>query len=269
MRAHLYTLLPFALAAACTDPTLDTDGDGITDVIELELGFDPESADGDDDGLNDGQEQEAGTKPDVADTDGDGLSDGDEVAFGTDPTDAESGPYKGGWPMQTVEVKDGIEGGKRTGQTVSIGKRFPRMAMKDQFGDVVDLYDYAGHGKKVFIDISAEWCPPCRALAEELETDTGMGLGALREAVENGDVYWVTILGENYDSDPATRATARDWANDFPNDHIPVLADTDKESVDYVLSVTNSWPSIVVVNQSMTILDFIAGVDGTLLEYID
>ena len=44
--------------------TLDTDGDGLTDVTEATLG----------------------TNPNLADTDGDGVSDGDEVAAGTDPT---------------------------------------------------------------------------------------------------------------------------------------------------------------------------------------
>jgi outer membrane protein OmpA-like peptidoglycan-associated protein len=71
---------------------VDTDGDGITDDQEIELGLDPTSADFDNDGLTDGEEINThNTDPKNPDTDGDGLSDGDEVnTYGTDPNNADS-----------------------------------------------------------------------------------------------------------------------------------------------------------------------------------
>ena len=63
----------------------DTDGDGLTNDREIELGTDPENPDSDGDGLLDGNEVERGSDPLNPDTDGDGLSDGDEVQRGTDP----------------------------------------------------------------------------------------------------------------------------------------------------------------------------------------
>ncbi len=99
----------------------DTDGDGITDATEAELGFDPYSPDSDGDGLPDGyelytlypiqlhrgysaeapiyafndydhdgldnlEEYQAGTNPGNADTDGDGVGDREElVTHGTVP----------------------------------------------------------------------------------------------------------------------------------------------------------------------------------------
>lgn len=71
---------------------IDTDGDGITDDQEIELGLDPNSADQDNDGLVDGDEvNRYNTDPTNPDTDGDGLSDGDEVnSYGTDPTNPDS-----------------------------------------------------------------------------------------------------------------------------------------------------------------------------------
>ena len=69
----------------------DSDGDGLEDVIEVELGTDPADLDTDDDGSTDGDEyyvHQTGTRN--PDTDGDGVVDGDEVANGTDPNDPAS-----------------------------------------------------------------------------------------------------------------------------------------------------------------------------------
>ena len=63
----------------------DSDGDGICDGREEELGTNPNDDDSDDDGVSDGAEIAAGTDPSVPDSDGDGLKDGDEAALGTDP----------------------------------------------------------------------------------------------------------------------------------------------------------------------------------------
>lgn len=71
---------------------VDTDGDGLSDIEEKELGTDPTTADTDGDGLVDGPEvNEYDTDPLKADTDGDGLNDGDEVnSYNTDPTEADT-----------------------------------------------------------------------------------------------------------------------------------------------------------------------------------
>ena len=60
--------------------SVDTDGDGVPDVLEALLGLDPALADTDGDGTPDGDE----------DFDGDGLTNEAEVASGTDPTNADS-----------------------------------------------------------------------------------------------------------------------------------------------------------------------------------
>ncbi len=65
----------------------DTDGDGLTNREELELGTNPLVADTDEDGLSDSEElRQWSTDPLTPDTDGDGLTDGEEVLNrGTDP----------------------------------------------------------------------------------------------------------------------------------------------------------------------------------------
>jgi hypothetical protein len=64
----------------------DTDGDGLEDAIEFELGTDPYTLDTDQDGLTDGDEYYVfATGTLNPDSDGDGILDGDEAAQGTDP----------------------------------------------------------------------------------------------------------------------------------------------------------------------------------------
>jgi hypothetical protein len=68
----------------------DTDGDGLTDGQEKELGTDATKADTDGDGLTDKEEQNLGTDATKADTDGDGLTDKEEQNLGTDATKADT-----------------------------------------------------------------------------------------------------------------------------------------------------------------------------------
>jgi hypothetical protein len=78
------------------EPTIDTDGDMLTDTQEAELGTNPDLADSDGDGLSDFAEvgfepgSATGTDPNLSDTDGDGVGDGDEITNGTDPLDPAS-----------------------------------------------------------------------------------------------------------------------------------------------------------------------------------
>lgn len=73
------------------DPGLDSDGDGITDVLEQRLGLDAFLADTDLDGSSDGYELlMLRTRADAADSDGDGVSDGQELLLGTDPLRVDS-----------------------------------------------------------------------------------------------------------------------------------------------------------------------------------
>ncbi len=69
---------------------VDTDGDGLGDAAESQLGTNPNDPDSDDDGLTDGDEVARGTYPLVPDSDGDGLSDGAEVGLGTNPLTPDS-----------------------------------------------------------------------------------------------------------------------------------------------------------------------------------
>ena len=240
-----------------TDPdNADSDGDGIDDGDELDFGSDPTNADSDGDGLSDGDEQDAGSDPNAQDTDGDGYWDSWEVTEGSDPADAASVIYTGGWPYNPD--KDALNGPTITTAGDDVGDLFPRFEMVDQNGEYVDIYDFAGQGKMIIIDIAAEWCPPCNYVSAWLSGNDVYGYNDyydgyypnIVEGIENGDVYWVTVIGEKNSGAPADDGTVADWDEDYPSAYIPVLADETHElSESYIVA----WPSTYLLNDDMTI----------------
>lgn len=108
----------------------DSDGDGLADAEEGELGLDPLSPDSDLDGLMDGVERQMGMSPGVVDqvngcnplldTDGDRLNDCEERVLGTDPcisdTDGDGLPelvemLSGTNPLVPEDLDDGDRDG--------------------------------------------------------------------------------------------------------------------------------------------------------------
>ncbi len=265
-RALLLVALATVGLAGC-----DADGDGLKNREEKKLGLDPKNEDMDGDGLldgedpfptevdrdqdylNDAEELAAGTDPDNPDTDGDGYLDGDEVLEGSDPTDKKSKIYKGGWPY--YRFKDDLGNKKFDGSTLSVGDKFPRFKAVDQHGDLVDIYDFGGpdqQHKYIVIDVAAEWCPPCRALSEWLAGEGDQyGLDAdyqdVRDAVNSGDLMWVTVISENASYGAPTEDTIAAWEDEFKNKHIPLLADEDQELLDALIGATGAWPSGVLL----------------------
>lgn len=236
-------LLPVLLLLACTpkgdavDPNLDSDGDGLKDVEETELGSDPFNED----------------------SDGDGYLDPWEVAEGSDPTDEASLIYAGGWPYNPAKddiVDPGFEGSSRRGETV------PRFVLKDQFNDDVDIYDFAFQGKPIIIDLSGEWCYYCNEIAKMIEgkrsffddyAETTPWVEGLGPLIEDGSIYWLTVLDADWTSyDSAiTQEEAVEWYDAYPVEQIPVLADVDLEVRTWIDPA--GWPTLLYVNEDMTI----------------
>ncbi len=88
------TVAPPAEVPPAPEPTADltdTDGDGLPDAQEIELGTDPAVPDTDEDGINDGDEVNVHrTDPLNFDTDADNFYDGGELIRGTDPNNPDS-----------------------------------------------------------------------------------------------------------------------------------------------------------------------------------
>jgi hypothetical protein len=222
-----------------------------------------ERADTDGDGLFDAEEERLGTDPTADDTDGDGYRDGDELDEGSDPLDPASVIYEGGWPYnprKNALPAPGAEGGPAV-----IGEPFARLQAYDQYGDVVDLYDFSGHGKDVVVHIVAIWAHAWE-LSDWLGGD-GSGYPqytALHEQVAAGELYWVTLVTEDIEGSAPDVDDVALWAETFPHERIPVLAANAAVAEAYVWV----YPTLYLLDDSMRIVAM-QGDGGTPYDVLD
>ncbi|MEL6349806.1 MAG: hypothetical protein AAFV53_42275 [Myxococcota bacterium] len=270
MRRSLFLLVPLVLMGC------DADGDGLTNSEEEELGTNPESADSDGDGaddnaevnagtdplvqdtdndrLLDGAELDLGTDPLVQDTDGDTYLDGWEVTEGTDPLDEDSRIYVGYWPYNPD--KDGIDAPDYDSASRQLGESVPRFQLMDHNGDMVDMYDYHNiEGKYVLLDLSAVWCPPCNAFAGWLSGDERYASyddewPGLREKIDNGEVYFLTVLGEDRSGNVPDMEDLGNWHRQYSEKNSPIMTvDEDRVFTDFFLDV--GWPSVYLLTPDL------------------
>jgi len=193
--------------------------------------------DSDGDGLTDAEEADLGTDPNNADTDGDGYSDGDEVAGYTDPLAADDHPYTGGWAIGAC--RDSVQStGNAPGQ---IAEQF---ALMDQFGDTVRLHDFCD--REVLLVSSTVWCGYCQVEAP--------GLGELYRRYEADGFIVITLLGEDMWGNAPTQQTLQGWATEFGLDH-PVVADVNMSVTwDFVPGNSVGLPSMHLLGDGAEVL---------------
>ena len=235
---------------------VDSDGDGLFDDEEQSLGTDPSSVDTDGDGIEDGDEVDGGTDPTNVDTDGDTYWDSWELTEGTDPTDAESRIYTGYWPYNPD--KDAI--GTSESLRARPGELTPQFQMVDQYGDVVDIYDFAGHDKYIILDLSGAWCGYCHEIAKMLESKPSFfdqyassygWIEGLGPAVANGEIYFLTYLDSNSSGGAADTSTVDGWFRQHPNEVVPVLLDDAQETTAWMRP--SGYPSMILIGPDMTV----------------
>jgi thiol-disulfide isomerase/thioredoxin len=198
------------------------------------------AGDVDGDGLDAAAEAAAGTDPLRPDTDDDGYPDGAEVAAGSDPSDPASGVYRGGWPFNPD--KDALTPG--ASGTARLGERFRRWRLPDQYGEPVDLYDFAGHGAPVVIDVAGMWCEPCQWVAAMLageDNELAAMFPHVAPAVAAGEVLWLTVLVQDEASGPVDLADQQAWADAWPQPRVPVLGGGADEAAYAALGLPTVW----------------------------
>ncbi len=191
------------------------------------------------------------------DSDGDGYSDADEALAGTDPDDPDDRIYTGGWPFNAH--KDDLSDPGFDG-TIAVGARVPRLVALDQYGDTVDLYDFAGSDVPVVLDLSAMWCGPCTEVAAWLAHEESPLMAnfpvyaGIPDRVDAGEVLWVTVLFEDTSRDPASQEDAATWHQEWPAERVPVMLDDDRAMFDWI--VPGSYPTLLVLDAQLEVQVF-------------
>ena len=104
--------------------------------------------DTDGDGLADSFEEEVGTDPEVDDSDGDGFLDGDEWSEFSDPMNEFDYAYEGGYGHFPFPED-------LSGEGSSVGDVLADFTLVDAYGQEVELYTFYGNVMHVFA--AADW----------------------------------------------------------------------------------------------------------------
>ena len=131
-----------------------------------------------------------------------------------------------------------------------LGEHPCNFTLLDQDGNDFNLYDHLG--KVIILDFSTMWCGPCQMVALEVEE--------LQQKYKD-DIVYVTILIENTNHRPPTKADVKRWAESFGITSAPVLGGSrDLLSSDPDLGwPLAAWPQFYIISRDMVIVDSFKG----------
>ena len=234
------------------------------------------------------------------DTDNDGYTDLQEQHFGSDINDNTSVIYKGGWPYNpdkdsmidigfrgcdSIPYGNGcectddfqcMEGSKCeilfTSQNCvpKEGAQLPQLIGVDQFGDYVDLYDFANQDKLILIEVSTMWAKASNTMAEWLsgnpETIVTMrwwqdNFNEVKSLIDSGDIYYIRVLHQGaVKDDIITSDDIVYWYNAYPHPNIVNLADPEVHLKTWVRPT--GYPALMLFNSDLTIHTPSEGING-------
>ena len=143
------------------------------------------------------------------------------------------------------------------------GDTFPPFQAIDQFDEILDIYDFSNNeGKYILLEMGTAWCSPCHSLASWLSWDEQEikskpfwrdRYNEIKKMVENGEVYFITVLYEDEFRDNANYDTVYEWYNTYPDDSIPILVDENKKL--HSIIRPTGIPAITLLSPDMKIIN--------------
>tara|TARA_Y100001970_G_scaffold290809_1_gene425829 strand:- start:840 stop:1592 length:753 start_codon:yes stop_codon:yes gene_type:complete len=139
-----------------------------------------------------------------------------------------------------------------------IGSIVPRFRGVDQFGDIFDLYDLAGQGKPILLEIgsgSAKAAKHLSAWRSHISDEATKQkwwkskFHKVRDLIDNHDIYWVHILHTDENKNPATAETVKSWYEKYPHNNIIMLADPDAKMKKWIRPT--GLPCMVLIDENM------------------
>ncbi len=222
-------------------------------VISMSVAFlagcppvgDGDGDDPDGDLLSNSFESSIGTDPDNADTDGDGWSDTEEYFTYFNPRNDGDYPYTGHYPRGPLAWGDDWDA--ITGDDTGWGQDdfSSNWSHEDRWEDKLRLKRF--YGSVILLDLSAEWCNPCRVAAETLEEE-------YTSRREDGFVV-IQLMMDGLN--PANPPDLERWADEFDLT-IPLISDHDQEVVRRYVPGGGGWgiPNYTIIDRNHQIVDW-------------
>ncbi|MAQ43328.1 MAG: hypothetical protein CMG25_02430 [Candidatus Marinimicrobia bacterium] len=227
---------------------IDSDGDGYSDKLELELGTDPDNIE---------SRYYYGYWPFNMNKD---SIKGSEIPIHC-PFDISCG-CESNKDCINQNCKRSVKGAYYC--TPKPGDTFPRFIAVDQYGESVDIYDFSMQGKIIAIEFGASWCGPCRDLSNWLSTGDNSTIAnnrwwkkeyeIIKEKIDKGQIIFITILFQDDLRNNAGYDTVTDWHEKYPNHKIPVLADEYADIHQWIKPT--GYPCINLLDENMRLLNF-------------
>ena len=242
-RVIIYTFLSIT-AIFC----IDTDGDGYSDKLELDIGTDPYSID---------SRYYYGYWPFNPNKD---IIEGPEIPINC-PFNI-SCECKSNNDCINENCKKSVRGSYYC--TPKPGDVFPRFIAVDQYGESVDIYDFSMQGKIIVIEFGAAWCSPCKDLSNWLSSGDHSIISnnrwwkkeyeIIKEKIDKDQIIFITILFQDDSRDNASYDTVLDWHTKYPNHKIPILADEYADIHKWIKPT--GYPCVNILDENMRLLNF-------------